>query len=223
MLITVKTFDGHNINDGTSYRAFLFIRHGGASARPVFIDQPDADSHDAGMFIVNAQSKVLSIEIVDYANRNALIAQLKTWFKRGTQGELVVTFSDDGVDYQMTCRAISLVQEPGFPQNFLATLQTGFSSWRAVTLTTESTWVVTGTSETQAISVAGKDETFLSVNLTAIAGPAAGYLYQNLYQLPNTPGVTHGLIPWRLTVNTAALITATKMQADCDDLRIVDL
>ena len=223
MLITLKTFNGHNVNDGTSYDSTLLNPHGTASAKPVYIEQAQADSQDAGMYTVDVQNKVLSIKVRNYANRHALIAQLKTWFKRGTQGTLVGTFSDESVDYQLTCRSIQLVQDPDNPLYFTAILQTGMSAWRAVSATVESTWVVTGTSESQAISVGGKDETFLSVSLSAVDGPASGYLYQNVYRLPNPAGITLGLIPWCITVKTAALVTASKMQADCDDLRIVDM
>lgn len=223
MLHTVKTFNGHNINDGSNYQAALLNPHGNASAKPVYIEQAQADSQDAGTYTVDVQTKVLLIEVRNYANRYALIAQLKTWFRRGTQGSLVVTFGDDSIDYQLTCRAINLVQDPDHPMYFTVTLQTGMTTWRAVSETVEATWVVTGTSETQNIAVGGKDETLLSVSLTAVAGPASGYLYQNLYQLPNTYNVEHGLIPWCITVDTATLVTAGKMQADCDDLRIIDL
>lgn len=223
MLITVKTFNGHNINDGSSYQSVLLNPHSSPDATPIFIQQSSADSIDAGVYTVNVQNKVLSIRIRNHANREVLIAQLKTWFKRGTRGDLVVTFRDDGVDYQLSCRVVSLVQETDQAMLFTAILQTGTTAWRAVTETVHSTWTVTGTSETEAISVGGKDETFLSVDITTVAGPSAGYLYHRLYRLPNTPGLAHGLIPWCITLNTATLVSGGKMQADCDDLRIIDL
>lgn len=224
MLTTVKTFNAHNIHDGTNYRTRLLNPHGVASAVPVFLEQANSDSLDAGLYTVDVQTKVLSIEVINYSNRYALIAQLKAWFKRGTQGNLVVSFADDtATDYQISCRVVSLAQDPDYPQIFTAILQTGTSEWRAVTLTTHAMWTATGTTETEAISVGGKDETLLNVDITAAGGPASGYLYQNIYRLPNTPGLAHGLIPWCLTVNTAALVSGGKMQADCDDLRVVDM
>jgi hypothetical protein len=222
MLITVKTFDGHTLND-TDYQAVLLNPHGSTSANPVFIDQSQADAVDAGTYTVDKRPLTLNIKVRDYADRHALIAQLKTWFKRGTRGTLVATFSDDATDYQLDCRVTSFVPNPDFANHFTVLLETGNSAWRAVTATTETTWVVTGTSETQTIAVGGKDETLLNLSLTAAGGPATGYLYQRLYQLPNTLNVEHGLIPWCITLDTAALVTAGKMQADCDDLRVVDL
>lgn len=223
MLINLQTFNGHNINDGTNYSGYLLNPHGMPDAVPVFIEQQSSDSIDAGVYTVNVQTKVLSIKILNYASRYALISQLKTWFKRGTEGNLVATFKDDGVAYQLSCRVVNLVQDEDSPQHFTAILQTGVSTWRAVTADTESPWTVTGTSETQAIAVGGKDETLLSVALTTVAGPASGYLYRNLYRLPNTPNLAHGLIPWCITLDTATLVTAGKMQADCDDLRFINL
>jgi hypothetical protein len=207
MLTRVKTFDGHNINDGTSYRTLLLNPHGMPSAVPVFLEQVNADSLDAGLYTVDVQSKVLTVQVLNYGSRFSLIAQLKTWFKRGTQGNLVVAFADDpSTDYQLTCRVVSLVQDPDFPSWFQVILQTGTSAWRSVTEFTQATWTATGTTETQDISVGGKDESYLSVAITAAGGPASGYLYQDIYRLPNTPGLVHGFIPWVITKDTASLI-----------------
>ena len=104
MLITVKSWNGHNIND-SSYQAVLQNPHGHPDAAPVYLDQPNADSVDAGVYTVNVQNKILSIKILNHANRHALISQLKKWFKRGTQANLVVSFSDDtDTDYQISYR-----------------------------------------------------------------------------------------------------------------------
>lgn len=222
MNIDLQTYNEHTLNS-SDYETALLNPHDTASAVPVFIDQAEADAQDAGTYTVNRQTKVLRVFIKNYANRYALIAQLKTWFKRGTRGMLVGTFLDDGIDYQLDCRVVSLIPDPENGLLFTVMLDTGNSAWRAVTADTEATWTVTGTSETMDIDVGGKDETFLNISITAKDGPASGYLYQNIYQLPNTPTIEHGLIAWCITVNTAALVTAGKMQADCDDLRIVDL
>src|SRR6266498_4959583 len=106
MLHAVKTFNGHTINDA-NYQAHVLNPHGLPNANPVYIEQANSDSIDAGVYTVDIQTKVLSIAIRNYANRYALLAQLKTWFKRGTSGDLVVRFIDDGVDYQITGRVVS--------------------------------------------------------------------------------------------------------------------
>jgi hypothetical protein len=206
MITTIKTFNGHTIND-SNYAAMLLNPHGVATAAPVFLEQTNSDSLDAGAYTVDVQTKVLSITVRNYSNRYALIAQLKTWFKRGTKGDLVVSFADDDTtDYQISARVVNLVQDPEFPNVFTVILQTGTSEWRSVTLFTQATWTATGTTETQDIDIGGYDETILNVDITAAAAPTGGFLSQNIYRLPNTPGLSHGLIPWCITVNTAALI-----------------
>ena len=51
--------------------------------------------------------------------------------------------------------------------------------------------------------------------------PTVGWAYQKLYELPNVQAYTLGLRPWCITLDTEALVTAGKMQSDCDDLRVV--
>lgn len=218
MLHTVQTYNEHALNSA-SYQTVLLNPHDTTQASPIFLSETDADATDAGIYTVDAQTKVLSIKIKDYANRYALISQLKTWFKRGTLGNLVVTFSDDGLDYQMECRVIKLQQEPGFATRFLAMLQTGATAWRAVDAETD-TLTMTGSSDYLDIDVGGDDETRLIAELTATAAPASGYFKQNLYQFPNVPGINFGYRPFCIVVDTAALVTAGSMQSDCDDLRI---
>src|SRR5688572_12410633 len=139
MLTSLKTFDGHNINDNTNYKTSLLNPRGTPNAVPVFIPQNEADSIDADTYAVDIQTKVLSIEIANYAQRHALISQLKGWFKRGTRGNLVATFIDDGVDYQINCRVVNLVQNPDYGMRFSAILQTGTTAWRSVSPQTD-TW-----------------------------------------------------------------------------------
>lgn len=205
MLIWVKTFNGENINDGTNYRAWLLNPHAGSTAKPVFLEQADADPVDAGVFTVDAQTKVLRLQVLDYANRLALISQLKGWFKRGTEGLLVVTFTDESVDYQRTCRVVNLVQDPEFPEYFTALLGSAETAWRSVSTQTD-TWGPTGSGGNKTITVGGDDETRLIIALTPTLAPASGFIYQNLLRFPNVPGVNFGYRAWCIIVDTAALI-----------------
>jgi len=218
MLHTVNTYNEHSLNSA-SYRTVLLNPHDTTQASPVFLSETDADAMDAGIYNVDPQTHVLSIEVRSVANRHALISQLKTWFKRGTLGDLVVTFQDDGIAYLKPCRVLKLQQDPGYPNRFLAMLQTGATAWRAVDADTD-TLTMTGSSGYLDIDVGGDDETRLIAELTAVTAPASGFFKQNLYQFVNVPGINFGYRPWCVVVDTAALVTAGKMQADCDDLRI---
>ncbi len=207
MLRTVKTFNSHNINDGTSYRATLAAPNSLPAAQPVFLSQPNDDSVDAGTYTVEAQNLAVEIIVVNYASRFALIAQLQAWFKRGTLGDLVVTYSDDSLNYQKTCRVVNLIQDPNIPQHFTALLTSGATAWRAVDPTTYD-WMLTGTGDTHTLAVDGDDETPLSLTLEVTSAPGSGYQYQRYYQLLNFPypALPLGYGPWCITLDTAALI-----------------
>lgn len=221
MIATVKTFNGHNINDGTNYGTVIVGINSPQASVPSFVQITNADSRSSGAFTIDVKNIPLNIFIRDYANRYSLISQLKTWFAPGTTGNLVVTFNDDNVDYQIECTLQSLVQDPKYPDHFTAILLGGPSTWQAVTAETD-TWQVTASGNTKSITVGGKDETRLVAAITASGTRAKGWLYQRLYQLVNVPKVNYGsTFPWSITLDTATLITANKMQADCDDLRIL--
>jgi hypothetical protein len=132
MLRIFQTFNAHNVNDGSNYKAWLINPDSLPAAQPVYVSQVNADSEDVGAFTVEAQTLAVRIKIENYANRNALIAQLYQWFKRGTLGDAVVTFTDDGLNYYKPSRVVNLVRDPEFPMYFTALLQTGWTTWRAV-------------------------------------------------------------------------------------------
>ena len=214
---TVKRFNGNTIQNG-SFRAAL-ISASAPNAKNVYIEQAQADSQDSGAYTVDVRSLALAIEVVDYANRYALEDQLQIMFKRGTRGDLEATFHDEALDYLLPCTVINITQDKDFPQFWTVLLQTGATNWRSVSAATD-TWTPSGTSDTKAITVLGKDTTRLSLTITPTVGPASGYLFQDLYQLVNVPLIDYGRLTWCLQLDTAAIVTATHMQASCNDLRI---
>src|SRR5258708_21750596 len=130
MLRTVKTFNGHNINDGVNYVTEILNPDKLPQAQNAFISQTNADSLMTGVFVVDTAVIAIGIKVVNYANRYALIAQLKGWFRRGLVGDLVATFSDDGLDYLKTCQVNDLIRDDKFPMVFVTTLNTGATTWR---------------------------------------------------------------------------------------------
>jgi hypothetical protein len=220
MLVTVKTFNGHAINNGSNYVVAGININNLPGAKPLFIEQAKADSVDSGTFGVDVRNLPVEIRIANYANRDALASQLKTWFKRGTQGDLVVKIHEDGQDYRMPCRVVNLVQEQNHSLVWTAILQSGSTDWVAVTADTD-TWTATGTGGTKAIAVAGNDETRLSLSITPTVAPVLGYPYQRLYRLSGANGFSLGKWPWCLTLDHAALVTGGKSLASGYDLRPV--
>jgi len=217
---SISTWNGNDINSA-SLRATLVNGMAAPGANVVFIEQPNADAVLAGTYTVEKRNLDLHIRVLDYANRKALREQLMLWFKRGTRGLLVGRF-DDGADYQMDCQVgAALEQSVDDSMVFIAHLESGATAWRAVTADTD-TWSPSGASSNKVITVGGTDETMLSISLTSVTAPAGVYLYQNIAQLINTPGIAHGLKACCIVLDTAALVTAGKVKADLSDLRIID-
>lgn len=220
MYITVKSFNDNLINDGSNYQTAGLTFRTPPAATLSFIVEANADPIDSGLFTGGVRNVPLTIRIMNYGNRWALDKQLQTWFKRGTRGLLVATFADDGLDYQLDCRVVSLTPEDGYVNVYNAVLSSGNSSWKAVTPQTQS-WTATDVNTTQAITVNGAEETRLIASITPSAAGATGWQYQYLYQLINKAGINYGTRPWCITLNTATLVTASQLRADCYDLRIM--
>ena len=223
-LITIKTFNGHAINDGASYEAkdingaFTTLN----SAKPTWIPQDKSDQIYSGTYTVDTRTLVIAVKIIG-SDKNALAATLRVWLKRGSYGNLVVTFSDDSTDYQLPCVVTSLVSKPSdsYDGDYVVSLQTSTTAWTAVTASTDTWSYVPDTAETKTIEVGGTDTTKLIAAITPTGNPAAGYLYQANYLLSNVAGGNFGhMYPHCITVNTAALVTAGYMQASCNDLRV---
>ncbi len=206
MLKIVKMFNVHDVNDGTNYRAGIVNSNALPAAKPVFIEHQWADAVDSGAWSVEVSNIALYIRIVNKANFNSLTSQLKNWFKRGTRGDLVVTFTDEGIDYLKNCRVLNLVPDPDYEGAWIALLQTGATAWRAVNANTYA-WNLSGTGGLHTeILPAADDETRLSMEFNAGLLPAVGYLYQRLYRLVPPGGITLGVRPWCVDIDTAGLI-----------------
>lgn len=217
MLITVKTFDGVSINDGSTYQAWLTTNIP-ASARPGFVDQANNDPQWSGTFTGDVKTLPLMVKIKNYALRYSLGMTMRDLFQRGARGKLVCTFSDDGLDYELDVVVVSCT--PKNEQYFTVVLNGEHNAWRRSTASTD-TWSVTASGATKTLTVAGGTETRLSVAITPTGGASSGAGYHGLYQLVNKPGIDYGLRPWCITIDTATLVSASQMRADGYDLQVV--
>lgn len=220
MLINLKTFNGYSINDGVNYRAAVINPRTQPDASLVFIEQAKAPSSYSGMFTLGAATIPIKIKIVNQANRDALIGQLEEALRPGGSGNLVATFTDEARDYQRSCAVQSLTPLEGYRDYFILILQSGETTWKTVSAETDS-WAVTTSGDTKNITVDGFSESRLNLTITPTALPAVGWAYQKLFQLPNVVGINPGTRPYCMVVDTAALVSGGKCQADCDDLLVI--
>jgi hypothetical protein len=217
MFVHVKTFNGFSLNGGGYACAGLDL-HTQPSANPVWIEQASDAPNYAGVYTLGARGLPITIKITNYGDRWNLIQAMKAALKPGTTGDLVVTFPG-GIDYRLPCIVQSLVREMTHMQSWVAVLQSGPADWVAVTPET-STWSITTASESHDFNVGGVMRTALSATITPTGGASGGWSYQNLYQLVAPKAIAFGYRPWCIQLDTAALVTASKMQADGDDLRV---
>lgn len=216
-MVTVKTFNGFEINDGSDYTALGVNLFTPGTADNVFLDNTDGDPDDAGTFTINVASHSLLITIHNYANRGNLAAALRAAMKPGTAGDLVISI--DGVDYFKRARVQSLAQDATYPNLYTIVLQAAKTAWRAVEAETESVTLTEGATLT--LDVSGTTQTRLKVTLTPTAGQTLMFDNQRVYQLPGVLGVNWQRRAWCLTIDTAALVTAGKCREDCHDLRVI--
>lgn len=219
MDVILKSFNGFLLNT-SDYRGAVITSKGLPEAVPVFISQAEADSQDTDAFTLGTLTVPVRIRVINMENRLTLESQLKEALKPGTKGDLVVTFTDESVDYKKSCRVVSITPDNKFVGSFTIVLQTGESAWSVADEETQ-TWNVTASGDTKTITVGGYSKTKLSLDIEPTAAPAGGWAYQRLYKLIPPDGITLGIRPWKIDLDTAALVTAGKMQADCDDLIVL--
>jgi hypothetical protein len=83
----------------------------------VFSNQANGDPVYAGVFTGAARNIPLEVQVLDYANRETLIEQIKNWLERGTSGLLVATL-DDGQDYQIYATVQSFIPDAKYVNYF---------------------------------------------------------------------------------------------------------
>ncbi len=164
---------------------------------------------------------------VDAGDVDALLIQLRQWFdpESETPAALVAT-DDDGYSnerYRMClCEALQpLPDGGGFAERvFVATMVVnGDVRWRAVTPDSE-TWDITASGQTTTISNGGEDKAYPILTITPTAA-TSGYQYRRF--VPITWRAMAGASKYPVQIgglDTDALVTASKMQADGDDLRV---
>lgn len=228
-MLTIMTWDGHNINDGANYVAgFSPGAEWGlpvsaaralprAGAWPVLtgIDRPEATL----TFFVVIQNR---------ANLRTLRGQLLAWLspEDETPKRLVIADDDAGTNARYVLAVCNEVRPLNIgatasPEMFRVTaVIDGDVRWRAVTATTD-TWNITASGQTHVVNNPGEDDAYATFSITPTNVKTGGYNYKR-----------YCLVTWRASnaatnydirlgvLDTDALVTAGKMQADGDDLRI---
>jgi hypothetical protein len=218
-LITILSFDGFSLNNANFSAYGTGIRKP-PDAKPVFIEVPMSDAVYSGMYTMDVRSVPMTVVINDWQNRYELESQLKEALKPGREGTLKGRFAGTLQEYQINCVVQSIIPDTKKDGIFTVIMQSGESCWRTTELFSDE-WEITASGDTKTINVGGYSPTRLNLQVTPTGLPASGWVYQRLYQLTNKPDYAYGLRPWCIEIDTATLVTAGKMQADCDDIKLV--
>lgn len=208
----VKTWDGTNINDGVNYRAIIpddvpFLPAVGTK----FVKRLDRFPVYAGRDFGEAR---MSLILVDLAGDPTAVKRL---FDTAVIEPKRLVVEYQGRDVYVDAVPISV--ELSGSSLYEIGLAVVDPIWRDVTAT-EQTFSISDASPNASVNVTSGFEVYPTLEITLGSSGSGGYTYRRFVKVRNQ--VNEQLInyPICITLDTAALVTAGKMQADGDDLRV---
>lgn len=214
MTITLVSFDGHAINDGTNYVAIIpddapLL----AGTRAQYIERSDNWSSYAGKRLSEVRFPIV------VALRGGSLETLKSWFDTSARVPVKLIGSESGAQYSrlVTPEQVTAMGSGGIQ----VTLACADPVWRRETDSTDS-WNINGTGTHAVNDVGGNRYTEPTISLAVSAG--AGWAHKQFVLLRNpledyawsgALDITNG------GFNAAAEVSAGRMQADGDDWRFI--
>ena len=225
--LVIKTFDGHDINDGTNYEATFAPANPWGHPR---LEARMSRREGAWPVVTNVDRRKYNLDVmiaIKAADIDGARDNLLEWLfpKDGKPRLLVIT--DDGGGNERYVEALCVDLKPEtqrpftFDNLFSATfVVSGDVKWRATSVTTD-TWNITGSPETHTISNGGKAETYPIYRITptssksSSAGPYKRYI-SIVWRSPESA--------WKYPVRLGPFDTQTGStnfsQADGSDIRV---
>ncbi len=226
----IVSWDGHTqINDGENYTSVL-------TGRPLLWDAAAqiVDRNDARPGVSNISYEAMRVELgiaIEGADVNALRAQLGQWFNyRDKQSRpLVISDKDGGRPRFLMCVCEGLRPRALTEGRYIwiaSLVIDGFGDpdgrWRLLPIA-EDNWAITATGQTKVIDNSGDDIAYPVLIIEPTAAKTGGYAYKRWCPViwPQDVGISN--YPVDLTdggFDTDALVTASKMRSDGNDLRV---
>jgi len=227
-MLVVETWDSHNINDETNYRA-------GFNPAEIWglptVSVQSVDRTGAwpvfGTLQRPAVTFAIFIAIEDSTNVRALRAQLLRWFdpEDETPKKLVVT--DDGTLRSRYVYATCAMMKPvpigdlGARDFFRIDLVIDQDvRWRAVTEVTDE-WLITASGQTNVVNNTGEDDAYPVYTIKPTAVKGGDYAYRRWIAVTWKSTNSAQVYPIRAVLDTEDIVDAGHMQADGDDLRVL--
>ena len=226
-MLVIETWDGHNINDGTNYRAgFSPAELWGLPKVGVNSVQRVGAWPLFGALQRNPTHHSIFIAIQGAAIRT-LRAQLLRWFdpEDETPKQLVIT--DDGTLRPRYLNAVCQQLRPVIIGNVAAfelfradLVVSGDVKWRGTADDTD-VWAITVSGDTNVVANDGEDDSYPVYKIKPTSGKTGGYDYRVWVPVKWRSENAASAYPVVAVMDTATPIGAAKMQADGDDLRVL--
>jgi hypothetical protein len=222
MQLSIISYNGHLINDTTNYEAYFPV--GTVMTQPSMeikeINRPDMQPIYAGKIL---KSIMLPIEIILKGVIATQIDTLKNWLDAYDPTPYILLVKDianSNKQWYVMGVVASQPETEGNRARFILSVQDPV--WRSDTLNSSS-WAITASGQIKEITIAGNKDAYPILEITPTSAGGTGFAYRRWIALYACAAKTMKNYPVNVcgtTLDTAALVTASKMQADGDDLRV---
>lgn len=223
-----KSWNGHAINDGTKYNSILPGWPRFPMQEAVSLSRMRA-MPAAGNNLYQEMRVTLLIALVNPNDAAARWVELSQWFdpRDNTSRALVVTDPDGSNERYIMARCLSLMPADQSAQTqFIAQLLIdGLGDldgrFRSVTADDEE-WEITASGQTKVVNNGGDDDAYPILTITPTTAKTSGFAYKRWIPIRWNVDVGHSAYPLDIAngLDIDALVTAGKVQADGDDLRV---
>jgi len=225
--LVVVSWDGHAINDGTNYVSGMSpgSEWGLPAVQAQIVSRRGYWPLVSG--IVRGKKPVFLIVKITGSDVRALRDQLLRWFdpEDETPKKLVVEDVNGANDRYVyaICEICTptIIGGAAAATSFIVHLAIdGDVRWRSTVGDTQN-WLVTGTGDQEVVNNGGTADAYLKLTTKPTSGKAGGYSYKRWIPVTWTIAEAYTNYPHMIgTHDTAALVTASKAQADGDDWRV---
>lgn len=218
---SIVSYNSHAINDGSNYEAWF---PKGTLTPATGMVKEIARSFGAPEYGGKALSgKVITIEINCLGTLHSQYEQLKSWFDPldEVRHKLIIEDTEDSdKQYYIYCVPVAVPEIDG--ERVTVQLYANDDSWYSETLNS-SVWSVSTSGDTTSVTIGGNRYAKPILEIKPTASKTSTYTYTRYVTVYNKTDKQYTNYPIDICADafdTAALVTAGKMQADGDDLRV---
>lgn len=223
MKLKLLTWNSININDGTSYNAYIPPPQlANQSNNPVLVNRAN-DYPFLSVAQRNASFITINVVIAPNANINTYRELLKRYFFSDLNRHNLVAQDENDSNRQLyrTGIPVSMTQESNAPNSFFINIQTEYPYWKLVIANVDS-WDITATGDSNVVNNIGNLNIPPIFTITPTTTKTTGLKYRRFVSIYNVMDKSF-VEPLDITnggLDVQTLIDANKMQADGDDFLV---